>query len=242
LARASTIAKSYLSDALNGRHKLSQKALTKMAPHLPLSENEFEYLRLLCQLSEAESQNEKIKVLQQIQKISSYRKHNPKENEVYNYLSHWHYVIIREMAELPNFRLDPKWIQKQLWETVSLADIESGIEFLLTNGFLEKTPEGGARLPVKRLDCLDQIHKAALLQFYRQIYSLATETVEKVDTSQKNMTGYTVAISFQKFAEIKKILEESLEKILALADAETKPEAVFHFNLLGFPLTKGETK
>jgi uncharacterized protein (TIGR02147 family) len=238
LSRATQVSKGYFSMVLSGKCEMTQNVLERVLPHLKLLPKEENCLRYLCALVWARSQDEKIRILEQLQKLRSYREVNPKEAEVYQYLTHWYYVAIREMAYLPDFRLEATWIQKRLWEPVPLSDIEKAIEFLIRHGFLELRPDGTVEQPVKRLDCLDQIHKAALMQFYRQMFGLAINTVDKVEMSQKKMEGLTVAISEKRFAEIRTLLDQTLDKIEKMVEADKERDAVFQITLMGFPLTR----
>jgi uncharacterized protein (TIGR02147 family) len=238
LSRASQVSKGYLSMVLNGKTEMTQNVLERVLPHLKLLPKEENCLRLLCAFVWSRTPEDRIRILEQLQKLRNYRQVNPKEAEVYQYLTHWYYVAIREMAALKEFRLEAAWIQKRLWEPVPLSDIEKALDFLIRHGFIEVQPDGSILPPEKRLDCLDQIHRAALLQFYRQIFGLAINTVEKVHPDQKKIEGFTVAISQKKFSEIRKLLDETIDKISQMSESELNREEVFQITLMGFPITK----
>ncbi|MGZ3768298.1 MAG: TIGR02147 family protein [Bdellovibrio sp.] len=237
LAKDSKVSKGYLSMVLNGERKLTTIALQKLLPHLKLSKVEESQLGLLCEMTHADSQIEKARAIEEMQKLRSYQKNNPKETLVYRYLSHWYHATIREMAVIEGFQLEAKWIQQRLNEPVLLADIEKAIEFLVENKFLVIGPDGKVTPPNTRIECLEAIHKAALVKFHEQVFSLALEQVPKLERDQKILTAHTTALSLESFQQIKSLLEETLGKIVQIAEKDQQPEIVFQFSLLGFALT-----
>lgn len=223
---------------ISGDRKLNGKTLSKLLPHLFLTSAEKSHLHLICSLSNAKSQDEKSRAMDSIQKHRSYQKTNPKETEVYQYLTHWYYVVIREMTALPEFELKAEWIQKRLMNSVTLADINRAIEFLTLHQFLSIDSEGKVRPPERRLECVEEIHKIALAKYYKQIFSLAMEHIAHLEPSQKYLSGHMVALSHENFIKIKNILDETLKDIEQISESEKKPESVYQFSLLGFKITK----
>lgn len=242
LARDSQMSKGYLSMVLSGERKLTDAALQKLSPSLSLTKVEQSYLRYLCKMAHANSQIEKAPAIEEMQKLRSYQKNNPQEASVYRYLSRWYHVAIREMAALDGFKLDAAWIQKKLKKTVPLSDIEKAIQFLLENDFLVTEPDGKVRPPDKRIECIDEVYKTAMVKFHEQVFDLAVEHVPKLEKEQKILNAHTTAISLESFARIKSLMEETLSKIIAIAEQDTKPEILFQFSLLGFSLTESTEK
>ncbi|MGZ3744184.1 MAG: TIGR02147 family protein [Pseudobdellovibrionaceae bacterium] len=237
LAKDSKVSKGYLSMVLSGERKLTEAALQKLLPHLALSKVEESQLGFLCEMTHADSQIEKARAIGEMQKLRSYQKNNPKETLVYRYLSHWYHAAIREMAEIEGFQLNAKWLQTRLKEPVLLSDIEKAIEFLVENQFLIVGPDGKVSPPDTRIECIEAIHKAAMVKFHEQVFSLALEHVPKLEKEQKILNAHTTALSLESFQEIKSLLEETLTKIIQIAEKDQQPEIVFQFSLLGFALT-----
>ena len=226
---------------LGGDRSLSQKALDKMQPHLGLSESEFSYLENLVTLAESASQDAKLKALEKIQRSRTYQELNPKEFEVYRYLAHWYYVAIREMAGLPDFKLEPSWIQERLRGRLSLKEIEEAVSFLIENNYIELRKDGTAGLPDKDLKCVGGVYRLALAQFHREMLELAGRSLHEVPVEERDITGHTFAVPKEKLGEMRKILEEAREKIAKLSD-DRKNSEVFHVALAAFPLTYRKPK
>lgn len=237
LARRSGISKAYFSMVLAGKRKLTEKALLKILPHLYLSHTEQSFFRLLCLWDQAENQDEKTNILDQIQKLRGYQNSNPKEMIVYRYLSHWYYVAIREMANIPGFKLEAEWIYKRLGKSVPRSEIEKAVKFLLENNFLATDAKGKIYQPEKQLDCMDQIYKTSLGHYYKQTYSRALDRLPQLEAPEKHLTAHMESISAESFAQIKKLFEDTFKKVVEICQKDKGGDAVYQFSLLGFPVS-----
>jgi len=135
LSRDSGLALGHLSNIISGKRPLTHKALAKLLPHLHLNEKEEDYLEQLRILTDSKTAKGKNKALAKIHKFQEFKSLNPQEVESYQYLSHWYYVAIREMVLLPDFKEDPKWIQKRLRYEVSLENIKQALCFFKRSPF-----------------------------------------------------------------------------------------------------------
>lgn len=240
LSAKAGLANGYLPMILAGTRHLSMKALQKMAPELGLSRPERSYLEILVQLGTSDSQAARMEALERMRKFRSYRELNPKEIEVHRYLTRWYYVAIREMALMRGFQADPRWIQSRLREKVPLKEIKEAVEFLISNGFLVVGADGSVRPPEKDIDCLGGVYRVALAQFHKEMFGLASRSIENTPSAERSIFGHTFAVDAGNFEKARAILAEALEKIRALGPGNPGPDSVYHAELAFFPLTKKE--
>ena len=237
VAKASGVSESYLSMVLNGTRRLSVDQLQKLLPALKLERSEGSYLEWLIAIVEAESPEEQLESLKKIQRFRRYRNLNPLEIETYRYLEHWYHIAIRELAQVPGFQLDPKWIQSALRYRVSLPEIKNAIEFLIDHGFLSVDEKGQFLKPEKLIQCKTGVLKPALTKFHTEMLNLAAQSISEIPTEERNISAYTCAIPTEHVDEAKRILEEARERIVNLAKSGSSQKAVYHFGFLAFPLT-----
>lgn len=237
LARAAGVASGYLPMVLSGKRSLSSNNLAKLSKHLALSASERSFLESLRALAETDSPEVRRDALERIQRFEGYRDRNQAEVEVYRYLTHWYYVAIREMANLPDFVADPHWIQERLTMHVPLAEVEAALGFLLENGYLSKGESGQVKPTQKRLNCSGGVFRVALSQFHREILDLAGKSIETVPSAERSLTGHTIALSEEGFAQARAILDETIERIAKLPKAGEEAKRIYHFELLGVPLS-----
>ncbi len=238
LAQSSGVTNSLISMFVSGKRRLTEKALYKLLPHLSLNSAEQSLLRLLWLSNNAESQDEKNRVLTQIYKLRGYQNMNHEDSVTFHYLTKWYYAAIREMSSLPDFKFDAISIQERLWKSVPFSDIEKAIQFLTENKFIVVGPEGKPHPPERKLVCVDDVYSAALSQYYKQMFELALERMPELEQHQKSMNGYMAALSLDGFSKIKSLMDETLQKMVEIVGEDKNPVGVFHFNLLGVPVTK----
>src|SRR6202012_1225833 len=140
LSRQAGLASGYLPMVLSGKRLITHKALRKLMPYIFLSASEQSYLENLLSLSTSDSHEVRVDAVERMRRFPRYQKNNPQDSKVFEYLTHWYYVAIREMALNTGFRPDPVWIQENLRFPVPLHEIKHALEFLLENGYLIQLP------------------------------------------------------------------------------------------------------
>ncbi|MBX3021768.1 MAG: TIGR02147 family protein [Bdellovibrionales bacterium] len=238
VAKASGVSESYLSMVVSGQRRLSEDRLRKLAPALGLERSEASYLEWLITVVEAASPEEQFEALKKIQRFRQYQNMNPLEIETYKYLEHWYHIAIRELAQLPGFVPDPKWIQDNLRYKVGLPEIKQALSFLFDHGFLRKDANGEFVKPEKLIQCKTGVLKPALTKFHTEMLHLAAQSISEIPSQERNISAYTGAIPSDKVEEARAILEEARRKIIELAQTEgADSNTVYHFGFLAFPLT-----
>lgn len=238
LAREAGFAVGYLPTVLGGGRPISSKALLKLIPLLGLNRTERSYLEALVAFGTSKSQAVRMDALERMKRFQSYRSSNPKEIEVHQYLTHWYYVAIREMAALPGFRLDPEWIQEQLREPVPLQELRDALEFLEKSGFIARREDGSIHLPERNLECTGGVYRVALSQFHRELLALASRSIENAQSSERLILGHTLATDAKVFEQACAILNDAIARIRALQPKESDGGGVYHLELAFFPLTQ----
>jgi uncharacterized protein (TIGR02147 family) len=158
-------------------------------------------------------------------------------------MSHWFYVVIREMASWTEFRLEPEWIQEQLKKKVTLAEIRIAVEFLVQNGYIEVRPDGTVLPPKEVLDCKDEVLNAALIKFHRDMFALAAESIEETDDSERELVGFTFPSDPAHFAKARAILRKAMKDIENLdRDKLGEESSVYQMQMALFPLAKRSKK
>lgn len=237
VAKTSGVSESYLSMILSGQRRLSAEQLQKLVPALRLERSEASYLEWLITIVDADTPDEQLDALKKIQRFRRYQNLNPLEIETYRYLQHWYHIAIRELAQLPGFQLDAKWIQNALRYKVSLPEIKGAIEFLIDHGFLKVDGQGRFIKPEKLIECKTGVLKPALTKFHTEMLNLAATSITEIPSEERNISAFTGAIPANQIDTAKRILNEAREKIIALAGDADHSDTVYHFGFLAFPLS-----
>jgi hypothetical protein, TIGR02147 len=223
---------------LSGKRNLSDKALESLKKQLKLKTDELAYLKYMIELNDSDDREEKLELVKKMQKFQSYEEGNSKELETYKYLTKWHYVAIREMIALDDFKNEIDWIQERLSFPVSPKEIDDALEFLLAHNFIQKAGKGKYKVQDKLLDCSEGIYRLSLGEFYKQIYVLAVEAIDKVPRTERLLLGHTLAVSDTAYEKISEILNEALSKVVEIEKNDLKKDRVYQVSFAAFPLTK----
>lgn len=220
----------------NQKH-LSAQALQKIIPELRLNKKEAAYLELLHELAVSTSPQTRISILERLQNFPEYQELNPREIELFRYMTRWHYVAIKEMAELPDFKDEVEWIQSRLAFKVNARDITEALEFLFENKFLEKQANGKVRTVDRDIKkCATPVFAITLKDFHRQIFQLAQESMETIPRDERYIYGYSFSV--EDFAEVKKTLEETVAKLKEIHKRTKNNGSVYHVEFAAFPFSK----
>jgi uncharacterized protein (TIGR02147 family) len=237
LAKSAGLASGYLPMVLSGKRPLTGKALDKLLPFLSLNASERGYLENLTTLGTSDSHEARIEALERMKRFLKYKKNNHRETEVYQYLTHWYYIVIREMACLKEFKLDAEWIQSRLRTSVPLKEIKDAIEFLTKNEYLKPDGHGGVRPPEVALSCEGGVYRVALTKFHREIFELAGKAIDNTPSTERNIQGHTFALDQKNYEKVREIIEETMKKIRDLSVSEVSGDEVYHLEVALFPLT-----
>jgi len=237
ISRAAGLASGLLPMVLTGKRKLSDNNLEKLLPYLQIDASAGSFFRLLVTLDESENDLERRRALKAIQRFGGYRHKNRKETEVYRYLSSWYCVAIREMALMPGFVADPAWISQQLRFRISKKNIAKALEFLKSNDFIRVARNGSVSVPEKVIDCESGVYRIALADYHRQMFDLASESIESVSRESRKLSGHMVAVRKEDFQKIDEILSEARDRIEELGREVQMGEVVYYVGLQAIPLT-----
>jgi uncharacterized protein (TIGR02147 family) len=240
LAVQADIPVSCLPMVFSGKRELSIKNLLKLAPYLQLSRSEFGYLENLVKLNTVSSFDVRFSALDEMRKYVGYQKRNPEEAKFFEYAKHWYYVAIREMALLDGFKLDPEWIQEHLNYKVSLLEVKSALEFLIGHGYIHVGPDGQVVHSKEILDCKGEVFTPAMVQYHKQMFHLASSSIENSPPEKRNIIGYTLAIDSQKYDVARQILDRAIDEIAALEKQgqAAARNVVYQVELALFPISK----
>ncbi len=230
----------FLKLVIDGDRNLSMKSAEQFAQALDLGPSETSFFIDLVGFGQAASSIEKNHFLE---RIGSYRKHQKVkrlERSAFEYLSHWYYPAIRELAACESFTDDPDWIANRLVPKISTTQAKEALQVLLELGLLVRAPDGTLKQGHPSISTGNEMRSLAIGNFHRQMMDRAAAAIEDVPQRDREVSGVTVALSRQRFDALKKRIHELRAEILRLAEEESDADRVIQFNFQAFPLAKTE--
>lgn len=243
IAQASGISPALLAMSLSGKRRMTERVFAKLISTLEFNRTERTVLKLLRTIAETEVPLERTEALEELQKIPEYRKLNNNSTQVFQYLSNWVHVAIREMLFLPEFKEDVDWIKSRIRGGPSSKEIQASLEFLKDNGYAEYDSSGRLVNKERHLDCSEGVFKISLGEFHRQMFSLASDSIEEVERDLRLIMGHSFTTNLKQLNEVKNILSETIKKLENISKGEDMthaPTEVYHLEIALFPLTQPE--
>lgn len=246
IAKAAKVSSGLLSDILSYKKNLTKETLNKISPHLGLQPTELSFLWLLIMLSDSTSQEEREWAYKKMVRFSSYRERHKETLKYHQYLSAWYYVTIREMSQLPGFKMDIEWVRRRLKYKVTPSEIKDCLNFLFKNGFIEVDANGKVLRKDQLVHCHEKVFRLAMAQGHREFLKLAIDSIYATQREYRQLTSYTVPISLSQFEEVRAIIKKAVADITEVTTNERAKSAtdkeIFQISLMAFPLTEaGDT-
>lgn len=240
LSEESGVSQAAISLVLSQKRSLSVKSAELLALAMGLNASEKSYFKLLVQMAEGKTQEDRLKAYQKIKRFSEYQDQNENQVEAFKFLSEWYLVALRELAAHPEFKGNLKWIQKQLNFHVPLADLKEALQFLVKQGFLKKVDKNYYLQTDRHLDCLGGIFQLSLNRFHQQILDLSAQAMDSLPKEKRNFSGYTFLMNNDSYQEVLDLIEQAKQKIQAIEDRDRKKageKSVFHVENIVIPLS-----
>jgi uncharacterized protein (TIGR02147 family) len=187
---------------IDGERNISPEATQKFIKALGLKGQMAEYFATLVRMNQAKSDADKEYYFAILQKLTPQAKRRDLSAESLKYLSHWLYPVIREMVSLKDFRDDPYWIARRVIGTSSTTEIGQALQFLLKEGFIEKT-DGKCTPADNMVLSSDEVRSLAIRNYHRAMLDQAKESLENLPVEEREFGALTFVLPEAALAELK---------------------------------------
>jgi len=224
---------------LSGRAELAEKSALKLAQGFDLNKLETKAFLELVRLEKISDDSAKNQMRQKLIADRMRRKKKKLEEHQFDYFSNWYYPVIREIVGLSEFKLDTRWIADKLMGRVTPAEVSQALKTLLA---LQMIRSEGNHLvqsePTVQTNDINP-YSELLNGFHRAMMAQAAEAQEIVPDSLREISGMTLTVDPDDFAQLK-------SELLAFRDAifqrygqvKSNHTSVCQVNFQLFPLTK----
>ena len=200
---------------------------------------EVDFFELLVAYGNAKDDKSKKAVLGRISVFAETHRVRVIGADEYEFFKSWKNSVVREIAPaLPG--ATHKQLSIASRRRIPTAEIAKILDFLLQSGYLE-VDENGCYHQVNRSLKMsgerNTIRKSVARDLQRQMTELALDALENETAENRNMTGVTLGITRDKYAQIVQELAECRRRIVAIAASDDATEEVYRLNMQLFPLT-----
>lgn len=238
--RAGFGSSNYVHLVMNGKRNLSVESLRQVIDGLGLNAEEAEFFSGLVNFNQAKDPQAKDEAFEKVAASRRFRQAREIDHSTWEYLSHWYYPAIREMAARPDFQNDPDWIASQLWPAITPAKARKAMRLLFDLGLLEEAEDGTVRRVSPSLTTGHEVRAVAVRNYHRQMLERAVEAVDLKPAALREVSGMTTCIRRDTVDELKGRIRQFRETLMERCDADEDPEIVYQINIQMFPLSQSE--
>ena len=230
---------SLLSQVMKGERNLTATTTGGFSRAMALPAAEAAFFADLVRFNQAETQEAQNKAWSRISSSRRFREARRLEGQSFDYISHWHYPTIRELAHRDDFDPDPKWLARTLRPRITEAQAASAMELLLSLGLLAEDEHGVPRPADGSVVTPHEVAGLAARNYHRGMLELARDSIEGANPDERHLAAVTVAIPQSLVPELKAELNRVQERLLDLCDASVADaERVYQVHLALFPLSE----
>lgn len=232
---------SFLKLVADGQRKLSSESVERVAVGLGLDRREAEAFELLVEMGQAETDARRNRVYTKIAKLAQRDPVKKIEVDQYEAYSRWQTMVVRELAQLPDFDEDPERLAKRMRFKTKPDEIKRGVDNLERLGLLVRDASGRLVPAEKNLTSGPEVRSLAIRNFHRNMLQRAIEALDSVPLAERNVSGVTVALTRRQYARVIELVQTLRREVLAVAeDVSPDDEApeIHQLNFALFPLTQ----
>lgn len=240
--RAGFSSPNYLKMVMDGDRGLTEKSLNQMVRGLELDKDEARFFNALVKFNQASTVEEQNACFEQVAASRDFRSARRIDQSMFEYLSCWYYPAIREMAARPDFQADPGWISENIFPPIKKSQAKEALALLFEMGLLEER-DGAIVRGEPNLTTGHEVRSLAVGNYHRQMLSKGADSIETVPREHREVSGMTMCISNETFAEIKERIHAFRESLMEVAerDAGGSPDRLYQLSLVFFPLSRWES-
>lgn len=228
---------SYLKLVCDGKSSLSRVGVPCVAAAMGLSGFEYDYFIQLVEFGNAKDDHKKKIILGEMDRIAKEHKVRILDAEAFAYYESAVNSIVRELAPLMPGALPGEMAQK-IKHAFSAKQVRDSLALLTKSKLLKEKALNTYEQTDKAITGSSEAIPLALRSMNREMIDMAREAIDKVDVSQRNISGVTMGIDEETYRKISEEINSCRKRVITLANKCNKIDQVYRLNFQLFPLTE----
>ena len=183
-----------LSNVVSGRRNLTAPSADAFCQAMGLGKVERRFFHWLVQLDQANTDEEKQDAWENIRASQRFRAARKIDSDSVDYLSHWYFPAIRELATCDQFQSDPAWIAQNLRPKLTESQAKKALDLLMSLGLLVSNPDGTLTVSEASIATPMEVGGLAVHNYHRGMLERASESMTQFGPEERYLGGVTVAI------------------------------------------------
>lgn len=228
----------FLKLVMDGQRNLGPTAVSRVAKALGLDAEDGDFFGLLVSMNQAPTVADRNRAWERVAANRRFRAARKLDGPLFEYLTHWYYPVIRELAGRPDFKEEPAWIAGQLFPTIEAKEARQALKTLEQLGLLVRDADGKLVRGDASLTTGHEVRHVVVPAYHLQMIERAARAVETVPPDARDVSALTVCIRESSLPELKAKIHRFREEMLDRCDTDTGPERVYQLCIQLFPLSK----
>lgn len=228
---------SYLKLVCDGKSSLSRVGVPLVAAAMNLSDYECDYFKYMVDFTNAKDDDKKKEAFRKMEEIAKEQHARVLNADAFDYYESAVNSIVRELAPLMPGAL-PGDIAKKIKHEFTAQEVRDALKLLVKLNILKSKSKNVYKQTDKIITGSSESLKLALRSMNRQMIDLAREAIEKVEPSERNISGVTVGVDAKALKRISDEVDRCRKQVIAIAGECDNADQVYRLNLQLFPLTE----
>ncbi len=238
MAKTGINSPNFVQQVIAGKRSLTATACARFIRALQLPQNESTYFRHLVQFNQARTAAQKQEhyavLVSLMRSVRAYRL----TADQYAYFKHWYNAAIRELVCLHDFKDDFERLARSLMPPLTPRHAAQSVTLLLRLKLLNRRPDGTYVQQEPAVRSTLGLAPVSIRAFNKQMVELATQAIDTLPKSQRNISGMTVGISPQGYDVLVAEINAFKERIESIVNRDDKSQIVYQLNIQLFPLSR----
>lgn len=239
--RAGFASSNFLKLVMDGARNLGPAATEQVAKALKLDPRETLFFADLVALNQAQTVAERNRAFERVAANRRFRAARRLDGPLFEYLTHWYYPAIRELAAREDFQEDPKWIASQVEPAITSRQARAALKVLSRLGLLIPNEKGRLVRGDPSWTTGHEVRSVVIPAYHTQMIERAAKSVDAVPPDQRDISALTVCIREDSLADLKERIHRFREEMLERCDSEEAPERVYQLCIQLFPLSRSRS-
>jgi uncharacterized protein (TIGR02147 family) len=225
----------YIQKIITNEKNMGIDLILRISKALNLNKKESDYFYNLVLFNQTKNNQHK---LEYFKILESLRNDNKLFNRV-NFITinkKWYYPVIWELISCENFNTTIENIVESLNNKITKKQAKDAIKFLRDNNLIKIANSKYVQNNLQ-ITAPDEVKNLLLQEFHKIMLIKATEAIEQ-PISEREFQGLTVAISENKFKELKQRIKEFTFELHKSLSNDSEANKVYQININAFVVAK----
>jgi uncharacterized protein (TIGR02147 family) len=221
---------------MNGSRNLSAGSIQKLIRGLGLRGKAATFFENLVYLNQSATLPDKEYFFQKIKRAGKTADFYQVNSEQYFFYEKWYYPVVRELMVASPWQGDFSELAKMVRPSIHPSEAKEAVARLLATGMVLQGPGGGYSLNHEFVSSKN-VPPLIKEKARRDVLLKGIETIDTIEPSEKYAAYSTVTMSKKLYGEVRGMLDEVREKILALVAEDETPDEIYEVVFQVFPVS-----